>query len=147
MFSLICGGIAMSQTSIINAKITTFENGMILDSFLIEEANGGAVLEPRMQEKLKKNIVKAINHDVDVKAELQRVIKSDVSSKYKDLMRKGGTVIIDNNISTTHTIIEITADDKIGFLFELSDILQNLDIQISSAHIYTYGARVADVFS
>ncbi len=146
LFSRICGGIAISRTSIINAKITTFENGMILDSFMLEDMGGGAILEERKQEKLKKNISRAINNEIDIKAELHKVIQSDSSSKYKDLMRKGGAVFIDNNISATHTIIEITADDKVGFLFEFSDILQDMEIQISSAHIYTYGARVADVF-
>jgi len=55
-------------------------------------------------------------------------------------------ISINNNISNLYTVIEITTHDKLGLLYEITESLIKLELQISSAHISTYGKRVVDVF-
>ena len=55
-------------------------------------------------------------------------------------------VIIDNNASQKNTVIEVNGTDRIGFLHDVTASLTNSGLQISSAHIATYGEKVVDVF-
>ena len=55
-------------------------------------------------------------------------------------------VHVDNRVSNTHTVIEVTTRDQAGLLFWLSHTIQMLGLQISLAKINTEGNLVADVF-
>ena len=55
-------------------------------------------------------------------------------------------VIIDNKASATHTLIEVNGRDRPGLLYDITAQMTRMGLQISSAHISTYGERVVDVF-
>ena len=55
-------------------------------------------------------------------------------------------VLIDNNASATHTVIEVNGRDRPGLLYRLTRALTELKLQISSAKISTFGERAVDVF-
>ncbi|MEO0035391.1 MAG: hypothetical protein RLZZ501_1414, partial [Pseudomonadota bacterium] len=55
-------------------------------------------------------------------------------------------VLVDNTPSRTHTVIEVNGRDRPGLLYDLTAAMTQLGLQISSAHISTYGERVVDVF-
>ena len=55
-------------------------------------------------------------------------------------------VLIDNEASSTHTIIEINGRDRPGFLHDVTRALTGLGLQIANAKISTYGHKVIDVF-
>ncbi|MGE5201590.1 MAG: ACT domain-containing protein, partial [Acidobacteriota bacterium] len=55
-------------------------------------------------------------------------------------------VLIDNRASATHTVIEVNGRDRPGLLFEVTRALTQLNLQIFSAKISTYGEKVVDVF-
>jgi [protein-PII] uridylyltransferase len=49
-------------------------------------------------------------------------------------------------VSSTHTVIEVNGRDRPGFLYDVTAALTDLNLQISTAKISTYGARAVDVF-
>jgi [protein-PII] uridylyltransferase len=55
-------------------------------------------------------------------------------------------IYIENHASNSHTIIEITAADRMGLLHTICRTLQLESLNISSAHINTYGEKAVDVF-
>jgi [protein-PII] uridylyltransferase len=55
-------------------------------------------------------------------------------------------VLIDNQASRSHTVIEVNGRDRPGLLHELTRELTRLNLQVSSAKISTYGEKVVDVF-
>ena len=55
-------------------------------------------------------------------------------------------VLIDNEASSHHTIIEINGRDRPGLLHDVTLALTKLSLQISSAKISTYGHKVIDIF-
>ena len=55
-------------------------------------------------------------------------------------------VIIDNESSNRLTVIEVNGLDRIGLLYDLTDALWRLNLNIGSAHIATFGERAVDVF-
>ena len=55
-------------------------------------------------------------------------------------------MLIDNDASRTHTVIEVNGRDRRGLLYELTRALSALNLQIGSAHISTFGETAVDVF-
>src|SRR5207237_4414527 len=55
-------------------------------------------------------------------------------------------VLIDNQASRSHTVIEVNGRDRPGFLYEVTRELTRLNLQVSRAKISTYGEKVVDVF-
>ena len=55
-------------------------------------------------------------------------------------------VLIDNQASRSHTVIEVNGRDRPGLLYEVTRELTRLNLQVSSAKISTYGEKVVDVF-
>jgi [protein-PII] uridylyltransferase len=55
-------------------------------------------------------------------------------------------VEFDNATSDSFTIIDITARDRVGFLYQVTKTLYDLNLDIGSAKIVTEGRRIMDSF-
>jgi len=55
-------------------------------------------------------------------------------------------VVIDNEISQSATVVEVHALDQVGLLFRLTEVLQELRLDITTAKIQTFGPQVVDSF-
>jgi [protein-PII] uridylyltransferase len=55
-------------------------------------------------------------------------------------------VIVNNHWSTHYTVIEISGLDRPGLLYDLTAELSELNLNIASAHVATFGERAVDVF-
>jgi len=55
-------------------------------------------------------------------------------------------VIIDNQSSNRFTVIEINGRDRLGLLYDLTEALYRLNLNIGSAHVSTFGEKAVDVF-
>ncbi len=49
-------------------------------------------------------------------------------------------------MSNRYTVIEVSGRDRTGLLYAITDILSQLNLNIASAHIVTFGEKAADVF-
>ena len=56
------------------------------------------------------------------------------------------SVTIHNQWSHRYTMVEVTGLDRTGLLYELTATLSKLNLNITSAHVATFGERVVDVF-
>ena len=55
-------------------------------------------------------------------------------------------VTINNQWSNRYTVIEVMGLDRPGLLYELTATLSKLSLNITSAHVATFGERAVDVF-
>ena len=55
-------------------------------------------------------------------------------------------MLINNNASKNHTVIEINGKDAPGLLYRITRKMADLGMQIQMASVSTYGDRVVDVF-
>jgi [protein-PII] uridylyltransferase len=144
LFMQAAGAIALSGASIVDARIFTTADGMALDSFGIQNADDRtAVADPRRLERIRRNIELAL----EGKLWLDRALAGRRSLPARtDVFRVEPRVLIDNNASRTHTVIEVNGRDRPGLLYDVAKTLKDLGMVIFSAHISTYGERVVDVF-
>jgi [protein-PII] uridylyltransferase len=55
-------------------------------------------------------------------------------------------VVVDNSLSNVYTVIEVSGLDREGLLFDLTNAMAKLNLNIASAHITTFGERAVDAF-
>jgi [protein-PII] uridylyltransferase len=144
LFMKVAGALALSGASIVDARIFTTADGMALDSFGIQNAEDlAAVDDPARLERMQRHVEKALAGEIGLDRALagRRTLP-----KRTDVIEVEPRVLIDNNASRTHTVIEVNGRDRPGLLYALAKTLKELGMVISSAHISTYGERVVDVF-
>jgi [protein-PII] uridylyltransferase len=143
LFSRIAGALALAGANIVDAKILTMSNGMALDTFWVQDRTGGAFDQPQKLAKLSVMFENVLMGKVRPHIDLGAPEKVPSRTRVFTVPPR---VLIDNNASGTYTVIEVNGRDRPGLLFELTRALTQLNVQISSAKISTYGEKVVDVF-
>ncbi|MEL0011878.1 MAG: [protein-PII] uridylyltransferase [Alphaproteobacteria bacterium] len=143
LFSRVAGAISASDANIVDAKVFTTPQGMALDSFWLQDNTDSALSASGALAKLTVQIERALAGKMDrSEAQTQRTFVPERIKVFKVPPR----VIIDNQASATHTVIEVNGRDRPGFLYLVTRALFGLSLQISSAKISTFGERAVDVF-
>ena len=143
LFSRIAGAMAITGANIVDAKIFTTTDGMALDTFWVQDDNGGVFDGSENLTRLHTRIEQTLLGQLRPKEELK---KSRQLSRRARVFKVAPRVIIDNDASLTHTVIEVNGRDRSGFLYDLTRAISALNLQIGSAHITTFGEKAVDVF-
>jgi [protein-PII] uridylyltransferase len=143
LFSRIAGALAVNGANIVDAKIMTMTNGMALDTFWIQDQNGEPVDRPDKLARLSVAFENVLTGDLKPHREFAR--PPAIQSR-TNVFTVPPRVLIDNQASLSHTVIEVNGRDRPGLLYELTRELTRLSLQVSSAKISTYGEKVVDVF-
>lgn len=145
LFASIAGAMSLSGASIVDAKIVTLSDGMALDTFWIQDEYGQAYDERRRLERLSRRIQRALQGELLPARELAKARAAALPSRTQ-VFKVPPRVLCDNSISNSATVIEVNGRDRLGLLLDLTAVLTADGLQISSAHVSTYGERVVDVF-
>lgn len=144
LFMKIAGALAVAGASIVDARIFTTADGMAIDSFGIQNAEDkSAVDDDTRLTRIRNQIEKAMAGEVRLDRKLS---KRRSLPERTEVFAVEPRVLINNEASRTHTVLEVNGRDRPGLLYDVTKALNDLGIIISSAHITTYGERVVDVF-
>lgn len=143
LFSRVSGAIAAVDANIVDAKAFTSPQGMALETFWLQNNEAAALSATGTLAKLTVQIERALAGQMKrSEPQAQRTFVPDRIKVFKVPPR----VIVDNQASAAHTVIEINGRDRPGFLYLVTGALFSLSLQISSAKISTFGERAVDVF-
>jgi [protein-PII] uridylyltransferase len=143
LLALITGACAAAGGNIMGAQIYTTTDGIALDTILIQREFNTEADELRRGERITGVIRQVLQGKIRLKEAMQAARKPSAKLKAFQVEPR---VIIDNQSSNKHTVIEVNGLDRIGLLYDLTDALFNLNLNIASAHITTYGEKAVDVF-
>ncbi|WGF88804.1 [protein-PII] uridylyltransferase [Marinivivus vitaminiproducens] len=144
LFMKVAGALAVSDASIVGARIFTTTDGMALDTFEIQHAKTGEQItdDARLQ-RIGQTIEKALAGEIS----LDRALAGRQSlPKRTAVFTVEPRVFVDNGASQTHTVIEVNGRDRPGVLYELAKAILDCGLIVASAQVTTYGERVVDVF-
>jgi [protein-PII] uridylyltransferase len=142
LFSQLAGAVAMCGANIVDAKIFTTADGMALDLFSIQDADGRPLSDERRIHRLRETIARVLSGDVVPRT----VIDARHVRRREEAFRVVPRVLVDNSASDTYTVIEVNGRDRPGLLHDLTRALFVAGLTIHSAQIATYGERAVDVF-
>jgi len=140
LFSGIAGAMAGSGATIADARVFSTTDGMALDVFWIQDSNS----QPYEKlSKLSDTIEETLMNDFKPQTLIEP--KSTLRDRTR-VFAIAPRVLVDNNASSTYTVIEVNARDRIGLLYDITRTLRELRLSIGSARITTYGVRAVDIF-
>lgn len=143
LLALITGACAAAGANIAGAQIFTTTDGMALDTILIQREFSEEEDERRRAERVAELVRKALRGELWLKEAVARAYKPQQRIKAFTVEPR---VIIDNQSSNRFTVIEINGLDRIGLLYDLTEALYKLNLNIASAHVTTFGEKAVDVF-
>ncbi len=145
LFAKVAGALSLGGVDIVDAKINTLNNGMALDTFWVQDSQSEAVSGEGRTDRLKGRIERALSGVALPSYEIKAARAKEMPSR-TNVFKVPPRVLIDNEASRTHTVIEVNGRDRVGILHDITNTLTQAGLRISSAHISTYGERVVDVF-
>jgi [protein-PII] uridylyltransferase len=137
------GAVTVSGFNVVEAKISTLNNGMALDILWVRDLNGFMLDSLYHFLKLKKKILEILSNDNLLEEEIENEREKNLK---KNLFNINTKIFIDNDSSKKHTILEINAFDRIGLIYDLTKKLYKLGFEISSAKILTLGKGANEIF-
>ncbi len=141
LLSTIAGACAACGANIVDAHIFTTADGLALDTILCSRTFPMEEDEMRRGGRVAHYINSALRGAITISDAIKaRGAKSMQTSAFSIAPE----VIIDNSLSNDCTVIEVAGLDREGLLFELTNAISKLNLNIISAHITTFGERAVD---
>lgn len=143
LLSLFAGACAAAGANIVSAQITSTRDGQALDSFLLQRELQSDEDEFRRAERIADIIRRVLRGEV----RLQSLLSKRRPAEHRlGAFSVEPEVMINNALSDDFTVIEVAGLDRPGLLYDLTNALSDLNLDISSAHITTFGEKAVDVF-
>ncbi|MBF0751733.1 MULTISPECIES: bifunctional uridylyltransferase/uridylyl-removing protein GlnD [unclassified Pasteurella] len=138
LFNKVVTTIGAKKFSIHDAQIITAQDGYVFDSFIITELNGNLVKFDRRRE-LEGALTKVLQSE-------KPLLSSMVSNRQLQHFSVKTDVRFLHENKTEHTEMELIALDKPGLLAEVSQIFNDLQLNLLNAKITTVGEKAEDFF-
>lgn len=142
LLAIITGACAAAGGNIVDAQIFTTADGIALDTIFISRAFVEDADELRRGERIGEAMVRALKGEVKI-ADLVAARGSKTRTRPFHIDPE---VIIDNGLSNRETVLEVSCLDRTGLLYDLTTAIGGLNLNISSAHIVTFGEHAVDTF-
>jgi [protein-PII] uridylyltransferase len=143
LLSTIAGACAASGANIFDAHIFTTADGLALDTILCSRTFDFDEDEMRRGGRIAHYLNKALRGEIIISEAIRaRSGRASPSSAFSIVPE----VLIDNSLSADCTVIEASGLDREGLLFELTNTISKLNLNIVSAQVTTFGERAVDTF-
>jgi len=143
LLSIIAGACMAAGGNIVDAQIHTTSDGRALDSIFINRAYENDEDEIRRAKRISAMIEEVLSGQTYLPEVLAKEGQARKSSKAFSITPM---VAINNELSDTFTVLEIECLDRPGLLSELTGALADLNLDIGSAHVMTFGEKANDSF-
>jgi [protein-PII] uridylyltransferase len=143
LLSIIAGACAAGGANIIDAQIYTTTDGLALDTISISREFEQDEDEARRATRITETIERALRGEIKLPDIVGR--RAAPKGRLKAFAMEP-EITINNEWSNRYTVVEVTGIDRPGLLYELTSTLSKLSLNITSAHVATFGERVVDVF-
>jgi [protein-PII] uridylyltransferase len=143
LLAMFAGACAAAGANIVGAHITTTRDGSALDTFLLKRELDHDEDEERRARRIGETIEKLLKGAVRLD---QLMAKRRQTRSAVDAFHVPPEVTIDNTSSDQFTVIEVVGLDRPGLLYDVTSALSDLSLDITSAHITTFGERAVDAF-
>jgi [protein-PII] uridylyltransferase len=144
LLSLFAGACAAAGANIVGAHITTTRDGAALDTFLLRREFDHDEDENRRAQRIGDMMRRLLDGETTLEKLLAGRRKDSRGPLQAFTVEP--EVTIDNGISDQFSVVEVAGLDRPGLLYEVTAALSDLSLDITSAHITTFGERAVDAF-
>lgn len=145
LFSRIAGAISSMGMNIYSARVYTGKNGLVIDKVLV--SNWRELWWDGMVKLVERNLSDAVSDGDAVRAMLKEMKRQQFLSETPRVLERFVPFIeLDNETSSESTVIEFFVQDRLGLLYDASNLMQENGIDIISARINTEAGLAHDIF-
>lgn len=152
LFAALTGALSGAGMDILAARAFTRSDGVAVDRFVVRAHDRAGVADEALWIDLERALTDAIAERIDVDALIDaQARRVDPPSGSDDAVvprprPRPARVTVRNKASPRYTVCEVSADDRVGLLYDLARALARLDLDIHTARIATGTHRAEDVF-
>jgi [protein-PII] uridylyltransferase len=147
LFSKIAGSLSASGINILGAQIFTRADGIVLDTFFVNDARTGNIATKEQREKFSALLDSVLTGET---VNLHKLIAQQTAAHplYSAYLgeRIGTQIRFDNAVSDDRTLLEIETEDRLGLLHAISQTFAEQHLDISAARIVTERGAAVDSF-
>jgi [protein-PII] uridylyltransferase len=143
LLSIIAGACTIAGGNIVDAQIYTTIDGQALDSISISREFDDDADEERRARRVGDLIEQGLSGALRLPEHIAKRVQK--KPRLKAFTVETG-IVVDNASSNQFTVIEASGLDRPGLLYDLTREISDLNLNIASAHISTFGERAVDVF-
>ena len=143
LIALIAGACSAAGANIVGAALATTRNGMALNTFALQRAFVHEWEERDFAVRIAQSIERLIRGEGDFQQLMARKPRRRARVEAFSVEPR---VSIDNSLSDELTVIEVNGRDRPRLLFDLAASIADLNINVSSAQVATFGEKAVDVF-
>ncbi|MFC5067594.1 [protein-PII] uridylyltransferase [Flaviflagellibacter deserti] len=144
LLAVIAGACAATGANIVDAYINTTTDGLALDSIFIDRAYDENEDENRRAQRVATTIERALRGELWLTDAMQK--KAEQRSRRTKAFDIEPQIVVTNDWSDRYTVIEISGLDRPGLLYDLTSTVSQLNLNIASAHVVTFGEKAVDTF-
>jgi [protein-PII] uridylyltransferase len=144
LLALLAGACASAGANISGAHVSTTRDGFALDTFLLAREFEQDEDEIRRARRISETIEKLLKGEIRLSNLMAR--RNARRSSRIGAFTVAPEVLVDNTLSNQYTVVQVSGLDRPGLLYELTNTLSDLNLDITSAHITTFGEKAVDVF-
>lgn len=145
LLSKLCGVFSINDANIHDAKIFTRKDSIVIDTFNLTDFRSGRKIEPERYEKITEDLNKVVRGLLQLKQEFASM-KSRwwrIESKF---FKRSGKIKVAFETHEKYTIIDVFSPDRLSFLFQVTNKMNELGLEIYFAKISTKGDDIVDSF-
>ncbi len=143
LLSLFAGACAAAGANIVGASIATTRDGHAIDTFRLARAFDNDEDEARRARRISDTIESLLMGESRLASLL---VKRRPDGSRVAAFTVEPEAIVSNALSDRFTVVEVAGRDRPGLLYDLTSALSDLSLDISSAHVTTFGERAVDAF-
>ena len=140
LLAAIAGALTLAGLNILTAQAFTTEDGVALDLFTVEGAHDREVGEERWR-----RFRTDLRHAIEGRLALEHRVE-EKRRHYRPPAPIPTEVTVDEDASDFFTVVEVSAADRIGLLFDLAGVFRDLELDVHVAKVATQADRVVDAF-
>ena len=145
LLSKLCGVFAINDANIHSAKIFTRKDGIVIDTFLVTDFRSHKRVDTSKYEKMKEDFHSVINGFMQLHHEVAK-LKSRWWRIENKFFKRTGQIKITFEKHDRYTIIDVHSPDRLGFLYHVTNKMNELGLIIYFARISTKGDDIVDSF-
>jgi len=145
LLSKLCGVFAINDANIHSAKIFTRKDGIVIDTFLVTDFRSHKRVDTAKYEKIKEDFYSVINGFLELHQEIFK-LKSRWWRIENKLFKRSGQIKITFEKHDRYTILDVHSPDRLGFLYHVTNKMNQLGLIIYFAKISTKGDDIVDSF-
>ena len=143
LFSLIAGTLAAQGINILSAQIHTRADGIAIDTFQVNDPFGEAVTEEARWRRTLEALRRVLREEQTVE---ELLVRRRAVHPAGESVPGPPKVTVDNQLSDSHTVVEIKCPDRVGLLYLITRTMSAQGVDIASARIATEIDHAYDTF-